>query len=177
MILVTSPERKFGNFALNLPRRGRNRSAQGRAERYSAQRRPGLGRIRSPQALKGRYNGRRLRPFRARVPSGRLSQGGAARSTAPLCPGLFCCRTFGANSKAQLQNLRSGQVEIFINLRTRTRCSPAAHDHTAAMPRRSAPTPKIRVLSAPAPPSPVGRTAAHTLGECALHRSAPTSIA
>ena len=45
--------RVFFGRVRNLPQRGRNKSAQGRAERYSAQRRPGLSDHADPKPCKG----------------------------------------------------------------------------------------------------------------------------
>jgi hypothetical protein len=58
-------------------------------------------------ALKGRNRRTLFRPFRAWRLGADQTQGGAA-----LCPGLICCRTFGA-PKRQLQNLRFRLVRPF----------------------------------------------------------------
>ena len=83
-----------------------NKPAQGRAERYSAQRRPGFGWPRPPSPERAQPL---CRPFRAWEMAMRATQGGAARRTAPLrsallCPGLICCSPVGANSRCNFES-------------------------------------------------------------------------
>jgi hypothetical protein len=83
------------NALFILPRRGLNKSAQGRA-----QRRAGVVKAVVALALKGRNTRTLYRPFRAWRLGFDQTQGGAA-----LCPGLNCCRTFGAKCQRADQNV------------------------------------------------------------------------
>jgi hypothetical protein len=72
------------------------------------------------QALKGRNQGSVSRPFRAFALSIPPTQGGAA-----LCPGLYCCRTFGAKCASSPLVIRA--MPTVVALIAFALCTLSAH--------------------------------------------------